>query len=48
MGIGMVNQDYPEVVKTIEVAEWEVRRKLGFAQAWPDPDHYRSRPVYAA
>ncbi|MGZ0026410.1 XRE family transcriptional regulator [Stenotrophomonas sp. S4] len=30
MGIGMVNQDYPEVVKTIEVAEWEVRRKLGY------------------
>lgn len=30
MGAGMVNQDYPEVVKTIEVAEWEVRRKLGY------------------
>lgn len=30
MGLGVVNQDYPEVVKTIEVAEWEVRRKLGF------------------
>ncbi|TPD71478.1 helix-turn-helix transcriptional regulator [Stenotrophomonas maltophilia] len=30
MGVGMVNQDYPEVVKTIEVAEWEVRRKLGY------------------
>lgn len=30
MGAGMVNQDYPEVVKTIEVAEWEVRRKIGF------------------
>ena len=30
MGAGMVNQDYPEVIKTIEVAEWEVRRKLGY------------------
>jgi len=30
MGAGIVNQDYPEVVKTIEVAEWEVRRKLGY------------------
>jgi len=30
MGAGMVNQDYPEVVQTIEIAEWEVRRKLGY------------------
>lgn len=30
MGVGMINQDYPEVVRTIEVAEWEVRRKIGF------------------
>ena len=30
MGSGVVNQDYPEVVRTLEVAEWEVRRKLGF------------------
>lgn len=30
MGIGVVNQDYPEVVRTIEVAEWEVRKKLGY------------------
>jgi len=30
MGAGLVNEDYPEVVRTIEVAEWEVRRKLGF------------------
>lgn len=30
MGTGIVNQDYPEVVRTIEVAEWEVRRKLGY------------------
>ncbi|WP_152427473.1 XRE family transcriptional regulator [Stenotrophomonas maltophilia] len=30
MGPGLVNQDFPEVVKTIEIAEWEVRRKLGY------------------
>jgi len=30
MGIGVVNQDYPEVMRVMEVAEWEVRRKLGF------------------
>ncbi|MDV9040993.1 S24 family peptidase [Stenotrophomonas sp. RAC2] len=30
MGAGLVNQDFPEVVKTIELAEWEVRRKLGY------------------
>jgi phage repressor protein C with HTH and peptisase S24 domain len=30
MGVGVVNQDYPEVVRTIEVAEWEVRKKLGY------------------
>jgi phage repressor protein C with HTH and peptisase S24 domain len=30
MGQGLVNQDYPEVVRQIEVADWEVRRKLGF------------------
>jgi len=30
MGAGVVNNDYPEVVRTLEVAEWEVRRKLGF------------------
>jgi len=30
MGMDVVNEDYPEVVQTIEVAEWEVRRKLGY------------------
>lgn len=30
MGVGIVNEDYPEVIRTIEVAEWEVRRKLGY------------------
>jgi len=33
MGLGVVNQDYPEVVRQVEVAEWEVRRKLGFLPA---------------
>ncbi|WP_128723824.1 XRE family transcriptional regulator [Xylella fastidiosa] len=30
MGTGIRNQDYPEVMRTMEVAEWEVRKKLGF------------------
>ncbi|WP_237393521.1 helix-turn-helix transcriptional regulator [Stenotrophomonas sp. LM091] len=30
MGAGVVNQDFPEVMQVMEVAEWEVRRKLGF------------------
>lgn len=30
MGVGVVNQDFPEVMQVMEVAEWEVRRKLGF------------------
>ncbi|MBH1851905.1 helix-turn-helix transcriptional regulator [Stenotrophomonas maltophilia] len=30
MGGGIVNQDFPEVMQVMEVAEWEVRRKLGF------------------
>ncbi|WP_313178949.1 S24 family peptidase [Stenotrophomonas sp.] len=30
MGSGVVNQDFPEVMQVMEVAEWEVRRKLGF------------------
>lgn len=30
MGGGVVNQDFPEVMQVMEVAEWEVRRKLGF------------------
>lgn len=33
MGAGMINQDYPEVVRTLEVAEWVVRRQLGFLPA---------------
>lgn len=33
MGTGIVNQDFPEVVRTLEVAEWEVRRKLGYLPA---------------
>lgn len=30
MGDGVVNSDYPEVVRELEMATWEVRRKLGF------------------
>lgn len=30
MGAGVENTDYPEVVRQVELAEWEVRRKLGF------------------
>lgn len=34
MGQGVVNQDYPEVIRHVEVAEWEVRRKIGYL---PEP-----------
>lgn len=30
MGLGVANEDYPEVLREVDVAEWEVRRKLGF------------------
>lgn len=30
MGDGVVNEDYPEVIRDVEMAEWEVRRKIGF------------------
>ncbi|MFB8927101.1 helix-turn-helix transcriptional regulator [Xanthomonas arboricola pv. juglandis] len=33
MGTGVVNQDFPEVMQVMEVAEWEVRRKIGFLPA---------------
>lgn len=33
MGTGAVNEDYPEVIRELEIAEWEVRRKLGFLPA---------------
>lgn len=33
MGDGAVNDDYPEVIREVNVAEWEVRRKLGFLPA---------------
>src|SRR5690625_905214 len=34
MGAGVVNEDYPEVLRQVEVAEWEVRRKIGYL---PEP-----------
>lgn len=33
MGVGVVNQDYPEVIRELDIAEWEVRRKIGFLPA---------------
>lgn len=33
MGAGIANCDYPEVIRQVEVAEWEIRRKLGFLPA---------------
>lgn len=30
MGEGIVNTDYPEVIKEVDIAEWEVRRKIGY------------------
>lgn len=30
MGDGVENQDYPEVIREVDIASWEVRRKLGF------------------
>ena len=29
-GYGAVNQDYPEVIKEIEMAEWQLRKQIGF------------------
>ncbi len=33
MGAGVANADYPEVIRTVNIAEWEIRRKLGFLPA---------------
>lgn len=30
MGDGMVNDDYPEVIREVEMAEWMVRQQIGF------------------
>ena len=30
MGSGVLNGDYPEVIRELAIAEWEVRRRLGF------------------
>lgn len=30
MGDGAVNTDYPEVIRDVDIAEWEVRRRIGF------------------
>ena len=33
MGLGVANNDYPEVIRTVDGAEWEIRKKLGFLPA---------------
>lgn len=33
MGAGIANSDYPEVIRQVDVADWEIRRKLGFLPA---------------
>lgn len=33
MGTGVANSDYPEVIRTLDIAEWEIRKKLGFLPA---------------
>lgn len=32
-GDGLVNEDYPEVVRDLEIAEWQLRRQIGFLPA---------------
>lgn len=33
MGLGVANADYPEVIRTVDIAEWQIRKKLGFLPA---------------
>ena len=33
MGVGVANSDYPDVIRQVDIAEWEIRRKLGFLPA---------------
>lgn len=33
MGLGVANVDYPEVIRTVDIAEWQIRKKLGFLPA---------------
>jgi len=30
MGQGVVNEEYPEVIRSMDYAEWDIRQKLGF------------------
>lgn len=30
MGQGIVNEEYPEVIRSMDYAEWDIRQKLGF------------------
>lgn len=33
LGLGVANADYPEVIRTVDIAEWQIRKKLGFLPA---------------
>lgn len=33
LGLGVANVDYPEVIRTVDIAEWQIRKKLGFLPA---------------
>ncbi|MCV0218804.1 helix-turn-helix transcriptional regulator [Stenotrophomonas sp. Ps181] len=37
-GFGAVNQDFPDVVRELDIAEWQVRQQLGFI---PEADRVR-------
>lgn len=30
MGVGVVNEEFPEVIRSMEYAEWDIRQRLGF------------------
>lgn len=32
-GYGLVNEDYPDVVRDLEIAEWQLRKQIGFLPA---------------
>lgn len=32
-GMGLANNDYPEVVQDLEIAEWQIRKQVGFLPA---------------
>jgi phage repressor protein C with HTH and peptisase S24 domain len=38
MGAGVVNEEYPEVIRSMEYAEWDIRQRLGYL---PKPDRLK-------